>query len=267
MLMKSDTLAEGPRTRRDPAPTASPQVVQVVQVAPKERTAWYGIIKVSGDFLCALVMLILAAPFILLAALAIKLTSRGPVFYSQTRLGRGGRPYRIYKLRTMYHNCERQSGAQWSTKGDQRVTLVGRFLRRTHIDELPQLWNILRGDMSLVGPRPERPEFVPQLEKAIPRYRERLRVRPGLTGLAQVQLPPDTDLESVRRKLACDLYYVERLGFWLDLRILLSTPFHVLGIPFAVPRVLFRVPSGETVEQAYAQSTVKIAVAPQLQPA
>src|SRR5207253_4196733 len=142
-----------------------------------------------------------------------------PVFYSQIRLGRGGKPFAIYKIRTMTHNCEKVSGAQWSTPGDARITPVGRFLRKTHLDELPQLWNVLRADMSLVGPRPERPEFVPKLEHALPRYRDRLAVRPGVSGLAQVQLPPDTDLASVRRKLAHDLFYVERMSFWLDLRI------------------------------------------------
>src|SRR5205823_10851019 len=158
--------------------------------------------------------------------------SRGPVFYSQTRLGRGGRPFRIYKIRTMVHNCERQSGARWCTSGDPRITPVGRFLRATHLDELPQLWNVLRGDMSLIGPRPERPEIIAALERAIPRYHDRLLVRPGLSGLAQVQLPADTDLHSVRRKLAYDLYYVEQLGAWLDLRLALATALYLLRVPF-----------------------------------
>src|SRR5262249_31123587 len=198
---------------------------------PSGNASWYAGVKPVVDFLLALTLLVLTAPLILLAALAIKLTSRGPVFYTQTRLGRYGNPYKIYKLRTMTHNCEQQSGAQWSTVGDPRVTRVGRFLRRTHIDELPQLWNVLRGDMSLIGPRPERPEFVPSLEKELPRYRERLQVRPGVTGLAQVQLPPDTDLNSVRRKLAYDIYYAERANLWLDVRLFLATALHVAGVP------------------------------------
>ena len=136
------------------------------------------------------------------AAIVVKLTSRGPAFYTQIRLGQDGRAYAIYKLRTMTHDCEKLSGPQWSKKGDCRVTAVGRLLRRSHLDELPQLWNVLRGEMSLIGPRPERPEFVPRLERSLPHYRARLHVRPGVTGLAQVQLPPDTDLGSVRRKLA-----------------------------------------------------------------
>ena len=153
----------------------------------------------------------------------------------------------------MIHDCERLTGARWAAARDPRITLVGRFLRRTHIDELPQLWNVLRGEMSLVGPRPERPEFVPQLEKVIPRYRERLLVPPGVTGLAQVQLPPDTDLASVRRKLAYDLYYVKRLSWWLDLRILFATAGHVLGFPYSAAHTLFRMPHGQAVELAYQQ--------------
>jgi lipopolysaccharide/colanic/teichoic acid biosynthesis glycosyltransferase len=197
-------------------------------------------------------LLLLLAPIMLLAMLFVKLTSRGPVCYCQTRLGRQGRPFTIYKIRTMYHNCERVTGPRWATAGDPRVTPLGRLLRRTHVDELPQLWNVLRGDMSLVGPRPERPEFVPQLEQAIPDYRDRLLVRPGMTGLAQVQLPPDSDLASVRRKLAYDLYYIQHISFWLDLQIVLSTLCYLARIPFSVSRNLFRVPSGEKIEQAYA---------------
>src|SRR5205807_7700134 len=115
------------------------------------------------DCALAVCLLIVTAPVILLAMLLIKLTSRGPALYSQSRLGLHGQPFRIYKIRTMIHDCESLTGPRWSVPGDRRVTPVGWFLRRAHLDELPQLWNILRGDMSLVGPRPERPEFVPQL--------------------------------------------------------------------------------------------------------
>lgn len=200
---------------------------------------WYVSAKRSFDLLLAGVLLALAAPILLVVAALVKLTSRGPIFYSQTRLGRGGRPFTIWKVRSMVHNCERFSGVQWSQKGDPRVTAVGRFLRRSHLDELPQLWNILRGDMSLIGPRPERPEFVPQLEKAIPRYRERLLVLPGVTGLAQVHLGPDADLAGVERKLAFDLYYVQNVNFWTDLRVFLATIIHVFK-PFVADRWFFR---------------------------
>jgi lipopolysaccharide/colanic/teichoic acid biosynthesis glycosyltransferase len=204
--------------------------------------------KAALDFALALLLLVFTAPLVALAALAVKLTSKGPAFYCQIRIGKQGRPYVIYKLRSMFQNCESKSGACWAAPGDARITLVGRFLRRTHIDELPQMWNILRGDMSLVGPRPERPEFVIKLNQAFPDYQKRLAVLPGLTGLAQIQLPPDTDLESVRRKLAYDLYYIERRTLWLDLRILVGTACKVLAIPFCVPRLLLQLPCGAEVE-------------------
>jgi lipopolysaccharide/colanic/teichoic acid biosynthesis glycosyltransferase len=211
----------------------------------------YLMVKAVLEYLLAVVLFILALPLIALAGMLVKLTSGGPLFYSQTRLGRNGRLYRIHKIRTMIHNCESVSGPQWATQHDPRITPVGRFLRKTHLDELPQLWNVLCGEMSLVGPRPERPEFVPTLERAIPRYRERLLVKPGVTGLAQVQLPADTDLDSVRRKLAYDLYYLREMGLWLDLRIILSTALHMFGVPYRMLRKLFCMPSPERVEALY----------------
>jgi lipopolysaccharide/colanic/teichoic acid biosynthesis glycosyltransferase len=188
------------------------------------------------DLVIGSLLLLAAVPVILVAMLAVKLTSRGPALYRQARLGRFGQPFTIYKVRSMTHDCERQSGAQWCQKNDPRVTRVGGLLRKLHIDELPQLWNILKGEMSLVGPRPERPEIVAGLERAIPRYRERLGVRPGLTGLAQVQLPPDTDLDSVRRKLRYDLHYIATGSFWMDARLLVATAIHVCGLPFGLSR-------------------------------
>src|SRR6185437_15316966 len=145
-------------------------------VSPDVR--WYLSCKAVFDYVAAACLLVVTSPVILLAALLVKLTSRGPAFYTQTRLGQHGRPYTIYKIRTMTHDCEK-NGAKWATIADPRITRVGGLLRRTHLDELPQLWNVLRGEMSLVGPRPERPEFVPGLEQAIPHYRHRLLVRPG----------------------------------------------------------------------------------------
>jgi hypothetical protein len=151
----------------------------------------------------------------------------------------------------MYVDCERTTGPRWSVPGDPRVTPLGRLLRRTHIDELPQLLNVLRGDMSLVGPRPERPEFVRQLEQVYLCYRDRERVLPGVTGLAQVQLPPDTSVAEVRRKLACDLYYIANRDFWLDARIVLCTATKVLGVPPHVSCRLLGIPSGAVVEARY----------------
>ena len=224
-----------------------------VRAAPAVPRSPYLACKGALDFVLAALVLVLSAPAVLVAVVLVRLTSRGPVFYSQTRLGLGGRPYTIWKIRTMHHNCESRSGPQWSKPGDPRITPFGRILRKTHLDELPQLWNVFRGEMSLVGPRPERPEFVPQLERVIPHYRRRLEVRPGMTGLAQIQLPADTDLASVRIKLAYDLYYVEHAAFWLDLRILVGTIFYVLGVPRELRRKLVLIPQRETIEGAYRQ--------------
>jgi lipopolysaccharide/colanic/teichoic acid biosynthesis glycosyltransferase len=197
-----------------------------------------------AEFVAALALFVLTLPVVLVAALLVRLTSRGPAFYWQTRLGRHGRPYAICKLRTMVYNCEQVSGPRWATPHDPRVTPLGRFLRRSHIDEFPQLWNVLRGEMGLVGPRPERPEFVPHLERSVPHYRKRLLVRPGITGLAQVNLPADTDLASVRKKLAYDLYYIRHLNPWLDLKLVLCTGLSLVGVPFPVSCRLLRVPGG-----------------------
>ncbi len=213
------------------------------------RPHWYLPCKAVFDVAAAAVLLVLATPVILLAALVVKLTSRGPAFYTQARVGRDGRLFTIYKVRTMIHKCESLTGPRWSMPGDPRITLVGHFLRRTHLDELPQLVNVVRGDMSLIGPRPERPEFLPELEAALPCYGERLAVRPGVSGLAQVQLPADTDLDSVRHKLAYDLYYIGHVGPWLDLRLMLTTALYAFGVPFAFSRWLFRIPGAETVER------------------
>lgn len=207
--------------------------------------------KILFDFSVALVLLILAFPVLLLVAVLVKLTSSGPFLYRQIRSGKGGRPFTICKVRTMVQDSER-NGACWSLPGDPRITWFGRFLRWTHLDELPQLWNVLCGDMSLIGPRPERPEFIPGLETAIPRYRERLLVRPGLTGLAQVQLPSDTEIESVRRKIAYDLWYVQNRTFGLDVRILIATALKMCGARFGFLRWLLRFPTREVVERSYA---------------
>lgn len=215
--------------------------------APLLRPGVYLAVKRGCDFLLALVLFIPALPVMFLAVLLVKLTSRGPAFYSQIRLGLHGRPFRIHKIRTMAPDSEK-NGACWSMPGDTRVTRAGRFLRKTHLDELPQLWNVLRGDMSLVGPRPERPEFVPSLEQAVPRYRDRLLIRPGLTGLAQVQLPPDSDLESVRRKVAYDLFYISRMSLWLDLRLMAATACYLVGQTCVWACRVLRIPGNAAAE-------------------
>ena len=215
------------------------------------RATWELTVKSASDVILASVLAVVTLPVMLLAMALVKLTSRGPAIYSQTRVGLGGKPFTIYKVRTMHVDCERLSGPVWSSGRDPRVFPVGRVLRVTHLDELPQLWNVLRGEMSLVGPRPERPEFVAELEKAVPGYRRRVFVRPGVTGLAQIHLGPDTDHTSVRRKLMYDLYYMESLGGWLDLRIILCTGFSVVGIPFEWARVVLRIPSKSLIASSF----------------
>ena len=166
--------------------TAITEVGEAATMRPA-RNDNYELIKPWLDRALALIMLLLATPIIILAIVLVKMNSRGSWIFLQKRLGLRGSVFTIYKIRTMYEDSERDSGATWCVPGDRRITPVGRFLRWCHVDELPQLINVLRGDMSLVGPRPERPEFLDQLERALPDYRQRLAVRPGLTGLAQVQ--------------------------------------------------------------------------------
>jgi lipopolysaccharide/colanic/teichoic acid biosynthesis glycosyltransferase len=223
-----------------PSPLAS--VVSAPSTQPRGpiRTDRF---KRACDLGIGLGLSLVVLPVILTLWALVRATSSGPGFYSQLRVGRGGRAYRIYKIRTMTHNCEVGSGAKWATKGDSRVTPLGRVLRKLHLDELPQLWNVLRGDMSLVGPRPERPEFVVPLSAEVDGYLERLRVRPGVTGLAQIQLPADSDLDSVRTKLVLDRYYVENASFWLDIRLMLGTAVYLLGFSYAKVRRLMKFPN------------------------
>jgi exopolysaccharide biosynthesis polyprenyl glycosylphosphotransferase len=168
--------------------------------------------------LCGLVLFGALLPFL---ALAIRLDSRGPIFYAQVRVGQGRRPFTVRKLRTMVADAEGTGRAVWASRNDPRVTRVGRWLRRTHLDEFPQLWSILRGEMSLVGPRPERPEIVPELEEKIPLYRLRHAVKPGLAGWAVIHAGYVDSLDAAHLRVEYDLYYIKRQSIWLDLRILL----------------------------------------------
>ncbi|HEY1381808.1 MAG TPA: sugar transferase [Gemmataceae bacterium] len=195
-------------------------------------------VKRGLDCVLAAVLLVASAPVVLAAMAVVRLTSRGPAVYTQTRVGYGGRPFTIYKIRTMVDNCESLTGPRWCVPGDPRVTPVGGWLRRLHIDELPQLLNVLKGEMSLVGPRPERPEFVTKLVREIPNYDGRHAVLPGITGLAQIHLPPDTEVAHVERKLTYDLYYARHIGLRLDLSILVGTALQVFGVPARVARAI-----------------------------
>jgi sugar transferase (PEP-CTERM system associated) len=174
------------------------------------------------DIAASLVMLFLFSPFLAAASIAIKLDDRGPVLYSQERITRNEKRFRIYKLRTMRIDAE-AAGAVWAAARDPRITRVGNFLRQSRIDEMPQLFNVLRGDMSLVGPRPERPPFVRELAEKLPLYNERHMVKAGLTGWAQINYPYGASLDDARSKLSYDLYYVKNFSILFDLLILLQT--------------------------------------------
>lgn len=185
--------------------------------------------------------LLILSPILVLIAIAIRLTSRGPIIYAQTRVGLdrrwrdtlalrerrhedlGGQVFTIFKFRTMRMDAERFSGAVWAQENDPRVTDLGRMLRKFRLDELPQLWNIVRGDMNIVGPRPERPSIVARLREDIGEYKYRHRVRPGLTGLAQINQHYDACLEDVRAKVRWDLQYIQTQDLWLDFRVMLKT--------------------------------------------
>lgn len=174
------------------------------------------------DLSLSALFLVLAGPLIVLAGLAVRIDSPGPVFYKQERVGKGHRSFNIYKFRSMYHNAETH-GAQWASENDSRVTRVGRYLRLSHIDEIPQVWNVFKGDMSLVGPRPERPEFVRLLEVKVPYYFARHAVQPGITGWAQVNYRYGASIEDAACKLESDLYYIKNMSVFLDIKIMLRT--------------------------------------------
>jgi lipopolysaccharide/colanic/teichoic acid biosynthesis glycosyltransferase len=186
------------------------------------------------DVLVAAAVVLLSLPLTLILMALVKLTSHGPAIFKQRRVGERGKIFTLYKLRSMRHDAEAVSGPTWAVPNDPRVTRLGRFLRRWHLDELTEFWNVLKGDMSLVGPRPERPEFVVQLAEQIPGYVNRLAVKPGITGLAQILLPADRTLDDVRRKLTVDLYYLTHQSVWLDVRILLATALRGAGLPWPV---------------------------------
>jgi lipopolysaccharide/colanic/teichoic acid biosynthesis glycosyltransferase len=221
------TSRSGPRpapTRRPPAPQTPPVPPAPVPVQRATR------VKAMVDYPLAALMLVVLAPAILLALLAVKLTSRGPALYTQYRVGRGGRVFTIYKVRTMFHECESLTGPRWSMPGDPRITPIGKVFRALHIDELPQLWNVLKGDMALVGPRPERPEICKQLRQVVPGYDKRHAVKPGITGFAQIHLPPDSCLRSVRNKVAYDRFYILRMSAGTELYVYACTALKLVGL-------------------------------------
>ncbi|HYE96874.1 MAG TPA: sugar transferase [Rubricoccaceae bacterium] len=195
----------------------------LIEVLPEPIPAWEKSTKRLVDIAVSALVLLLGLPLWLLIWALVRITSHGPAIYRQTRVGRHGRTFTIYKFRTMVDGAERETGPVWARKGDERVTRFGAVLRRWRLDEIPQFWNVLKGEMSLVGPRPERPFFVEQHARFIPLYSRRHRVQPGITGLAQVKWRYDGDLEDVRQKLKYDLFYIENMSLRMDAQILLQT--------------------------------------------
>jgi exopolysaccharide biosynthesis polyprenyl glycosylphosphotransferase len=196
---------------------------------------FYDPLKRAWEFVAALAIGIVLLPFEILIALLVLLTSRGPVIYKQLRVGKNGHHFMFYKFRSMMalaaDGSAETGGAIWAAKGDARTTPIGKFLRASHLDELPQLWNILRGDISFVGPRPERPEIVAKIETQIPYYRTRLLVKPGVAGWAQINHRADLDLEDVKQKLQYDIYYLKHRSFILDLAIIAKTIKTIFATP------------------------------------
>ncbi len=220
---------QAPRTRLNPGdPPALPQLTLGERV------------KSAIDFVLAALMLAPALPLLVVCVVLVRLTSRGAAIYTQARVGRGGKVFTLYKIRTMYHDCEKLTGPTWCKPGDARITPVGRVLRKLHLDELPQLFNVLKGEMSLVGPRPERPEIVKKLREVVVGYDRRHAVKPGITGFAQIHLPPDSCVRSVRNKLVYDLFYVRSRSVRMELFILFATGLKMLGLKrlyYRAPRV------------------------------
>jgi lipopolysaccharide/colanic/teichoic acid biosynthesis glycosyltransferase len=199
----------------------------LIDAMEPDGKGWYLRAKIGIEWMLAVILTILLAPLLLILALLVRLTSDGAAFYKQPRLGCRGRVFQIYKLRTMVKDAEAGTGPVWAAKEDRRITYVGAILRKAHLDELPQLINVIKGEMSLIGPRPERPEIAARISHSLPGFCRRLAMRPGITGLAQILLPADdphdTAMTCARRKLECDMTYIREAGFLLDLKIYVCT--------------------------------------------
>jgi len=197
--------------------------IPLIDIMPNYMPVWELAAKRFFDLLVAALVLIVLSPFLLMIAIAIKIDSKGPVFFAQERVGRGGKPFKVIKFRTMIQDAEASTGPVWATENDPRITKVGRVLRHLRLDELPQAINILKNEMSLVGPRPERDYFVQKITELYPLYPRRHEVKPGITGWAQVKQGYDTTLEASRIKLKYDLFYLENISLRLDFKILMYT--------------------------------------------
>jgi exopolysaccharide biosynthesis polyprenyl glycosylphosphotransferase len=199
----------------------------LIDINPHLMRPWEESMKRGTDIVVSLVVLLVGLPLWVLIAVLIRLDSRGAVFYKQERVGKDGETFNILKFRSMVQDAEK-GGAQWAEKQDPRVTSMGKILRKLHLDEVPQFINVLRGEMSLIGPRPERPVFVEELAQQIPLYKRRLKVRPGITGWAQVKHTYDESIEDVRKKVQYDLFYIENISLRMDMKIIASTMYHML---------------------------------------
>lgn len=200
----------------------------LIDIMPELMPEWEKKLKRLMDIFISFLILVLSSPITLLTAVAIKIDSKGPVFFKQERLGQNGKPFNVIKFRSMIQDAEKYTGPVWSKKDDPRVTRMGKFVRKVRIDEIPQMFNVLKGEMSLVGPRPERAYFVEKLSQEIPYYRRRLKVRPGVTGWAQIKHKYDESIEDVKIKLKYDLFYIENMSLRMDFKILLRTVYVVL---------------------------------------
>lgn len=201
----------------------------LIEVMPDPMPTWEKFVKRMMDVLLSLSILIITLPIMLVVAVLIRLTTPGPAIFKQERVGLNGKPFMMYKFRSMYQNAEESTGPTWAKNNDPRITPLGWWLRKLRLDELPQLYNVLNGDMSLVGPRPERKYFVDQFKKEIPLYSRRLSVRPGITGWAQVKWKYDETFDDVKEKTKYDLFYVENMSLKMDLKILINTLFTMLS--------------------------------------
>jgi len=200
----------------------------LIDIMPQLMPEWEKKVKRFLDILFSLIVLLITFPIIFLISIVIKLESKGPIIFKQQRTGQNNKKFNVYKFRSMVQDAEKISGPVWSTKDDPRITKVGKLIRKIRIDEVPQMFNVLKGEMSLVGPRPERPYFVDKLSKEIPLYKRRLKVRPGVTGWAQVKHKYDETIEDVHTKLRYDLFYIENMSLRMDFKILFRTIFVVI---------------------------------------
>jgi exopolysaccharide biosynthesis polyprenyl glycosylphosphotransferase len=195
----------------------------LVEVSPEPMPLWERAAKRLFDILVSIVALVVSIPFVIIVSILIRINSEGPAIFKQTRVGKNGKTFTILKFRTMFMNAEDKTGPTWAKENDPRITKVGYWLRKLRLDEMPQFLNVLKGDMSLVGPRPERPHFVKQFSQQIPLYTRRLRVRPGITGWAQVKWKYGGSLDTVREKTKYDLFYIENISLKMDAKILINT--------------------------------------------